>query len=178
MPKTLITPEYTDLNRQLHASRVDYGTSGHAYAEIVQDLAFKYKCKTLLDYGCGKATLAAALPEYSIANYDPAIPQFSERPSPADLVVCTDVLEHIEPMCLTTVLRDIFVLARKAVFLVIYLGPSYKTLADGRNAHLIQKPIKWWFQRISDIPGDWGYEFVFGKDGKLSVALVKGEKSA
>jgi hypothetical protein len=29
------------------------------------------------------------------------------------------------------------------------MGPAAKILADGRNAHLIQRPSSWWLQRLS-----------------------------
>ena len=28
------------------------------------------------------------------------------------------------------------------------MGPAGKVLADGRNAHLIQKPSSWWLEKI------------------------------
>ena len=28
------------------------------------------------------------------------------------------------------------------------MGPAGKTLSDGRNAHLIQKPSSWWLEKI------------------------------
>jgi hypothetical protein len=29
------------------------------------------------------------------------------------------------------------------------MGPAGKTLPDGRNAHLIQKPSSWWLPKLS-----------------------------
>src|SRR5262249_17383902 len=72
------------------------------------------------------------------------IAAISWRPQAADLVACTDVLEHIEPECIGAVLDDIASLVRHLVFLVIATQPAKKTLADGRNAHLIQEPVQWW----------------------------------
>jgi hypothetical protein len=28
------------------------------------------------------------------------------------------------------------------------MGPAVKVLADGRNAHLIQKPSSWWLEKL------------------------------
>jgi hypothetical protein len=83
-----------------------------------------------------------------VRNYDPGIPADSALPAPADLVVCTDVLEHIEPEHLDAVLAHIFRLAQRAVFLQIALFPAKKTLPDGRNAHLIVQPANWWLDKI------------------------------
>jgi cytochrome oxidase Cu insertion factor (SCO1/SenC/PrrC family) len=65
-------------------------------------------------------------------------------------VVCTDVLEHIELDRLRAVMNHIQGLARKVILLSVALDPANKTLSDGRNAHLIQKPPAWWEARIDE----------------------------
>jgi len=104
--------------------------------------------RDILDYGCGQRTLEQAL-GFPIRNYDPAIPGLDTPPEPADLVVCTDVLEHIEPECLDDVLDDLRRVTRKVGFFVIANRPAKKILPDGRNAHLIQEGIDWWRPRIA-----------------------------
>jgi hypothetical protein len=168
---TLYSPEYLDLNRELH-SRGNYGISGHKWAAKVHDLAGQCEAQTILDYGCGQGTLAAALrknyPDMpgSIFEYDPAIPGKEDKPRRVDLVVCGDVLEHIEPDCLLAVLDDIQSIARKAVFLVVATQPAVKILADGRNAHLIVEPVEWWLPKLMQrwrvaMMRDLGGEFLF-----------------
>lgn len=150
----LITPEYRELNTELHARSSNYGTSGHKWADKVLNLAGQVEAKTVLDYGCGRGTLLKALRDkygnlpFDFIEYDPAIPEKSEKPVRADLVVCGDVLEHIEPDCLYAVLDDIRSIARLAVFLVVSTVPAAKHLADGRNAHLIVEPIEWWLPKL------------------------------
>lgn len=145
----LISEEYRELNRALHETRKDYGSSGHRWADMIQHLVHENACLSALDYGCGKQTLAKALnhPRW-LRGYDPAIEGLDERPQAADVVICGDVLEHIEPDCLDEVLDDIAHLARKLVFLVVATRPAVKTLADGRNAHLIVEAPSWWLDRI------------------------------
>ena len=147
---TLISEPYRDLNKQLHATRPDYGANSAKWAKQVSELVFALQAKTLLDYGCGKGALGKALSHLLVANYDPAIEGLNETPEPADLVVCTDVLEHIEPDCLDSVLDDLKRCALMAVFLTVATRPAVKTLADGRNAHLIQMPMKWWLPKIME----------------------------
>jgi 2-polyprenyl-3-methyl-5-hydroxy-6-metoxy-1,4-benzoquinol methylase len=106
-----------------------------------------YKTKDVLDYGCGKATLSASLPFY-IKCYDPCIEEYSAPPRPADIVVCTDVLEHIEPDYVGAVLDDLMRLTKVLAFLSIASRPAKKTLPDGRNAHLIQERYEWWLPQI------------------------------
>lgn len=143
----LISDEYKKLNHDLHETNEAYGTSGHVHAETVEALAEAMGAESLLDYGCGKETLKDAL-SIDIKGYDPCIPGLDAEPEPVDFVVCTDVLEHIEPELLDNVLEHIASLAKKGVFLVVHTGPAVKVLADGRNAHLIQEGLEWWRKRF------------------------------
>lgn len=139
-----ITPEYAALNAKLHAERPEYGTSGQHWAPLVKSLAGQINAESILDYGCGKQTLAASLPELKIIGYDPAVPGLDQRPQPADLVVCTDVLEHVEPEYISNVLDELKRVTRKLAFVTVATRPAVKTLADGRNAHLTVQPFAWW----------------------------------
>ena len=147
-PRT-ITPEYIDLNQRLHSENPAYGISGSKRAEVVRKLVDKIKPQTVLDYGCGKGTLAAALP-FPIWEYDPCVPGKDTPPRPADLVICTDVLEHVEPECLDMMLLDLARCTLQVCYAVINTGPAQKSYADGRNAHLIQQPMAWWQDRLSE----------------------------
>jgi len=147
----LISPEYLEMQRILHAAPRGYGGRGDKWAGVVLQVAMAYGATSILDYGCGQGSLARVLrssPWSSITEYDPAIPGKDAMPEPAELVVCTDVLEHIEPKRLQTVLGHIRGLATKAVFAVISCKPTNKVLADGRNAHLIIRHGHWWKKRI------------------------------
>ena len=141
----LITENYLELNKQLHEINPAYGISGQKYVDEVLSLAEHIKPETILDYGCGKGTFKARFmfPDI-VKEYDPAIPGKDGPPEPADLVICTDVLEHIEPDCLDDVLADISRLTKKAAYLVVATYPARKTLPDGRNAHLIQRKSDFW----------------------------------
>lgn len=147
----LITNEYAQLNRRLHESNSSYGAGGAVWAKRVRKLAEKLKDNhTILDYGCGKAALRNSLLDLDIRCYDPAIERYSARPEPAGLVVCTDVLEHIEPDLLDNVLADIASLTLEMAFLVVCMRPAKKHLPDGRNAHLIVQPVSWWMNQITN----------------------------
>jgi FkbM family methyltransferase len=144
----VISPEYLELNKRLHVENPDYGISGSKRAEVVRNLVESVKPASVLDYGCGKSTLAMALP-FPIWEYDPAIPGKDAPPRPADLVICTDVMEHVEKEFLEAVLLDLARCTLKVCYLVVNTAPARKTLADGRNAHLIQKPLEWWQEMLS-----------------------------
>lgn len=141
----LISEEYAALNQNLHTQRPTYGASGKRWTIKVLEMGYT----DVLDYGCGKSTLAKSLP-FPIKEYDPAVPGKMDPPEPADFVVCTDVLEHIEPEYLDSVLDDLKRLTLKKALLVVATRPANKTLEDGRNAHLIIQPLAWWLGKIGD----------------------------
>ncbi len=143
----LISDEYRKLNAQLHNENLAYGVGGAKHAETVKRLVTDTKAESVLDYGCGKSYLSKALP-FPIWEYDPAIPGKDAPPRPADLVVCTDVLEHIEPDYLTHVLGDLARCVKKIGYFVIYTQAAKKQLPDGRNTHLIQEGKEWWTERL------------------------------
>ncbi len=145
----MISEAYRKLNAELHASNDLYGVSGAKYAQQIRALAISIQTEDVLDYGCGKSTLANNLP-YKIKQYDPAVPKYSKLPAPADLVVCTDVLEHVEPDLLGDVLDHLQGLVKRKGFFIISTRAAKKTLADGRNAHLIVESPKWWLSALWD----------------------------
>lgn len=145
----LISPQYREQQKTLHAAPRGYGGRGDKWAGIVLQLALEWEATSILDYGCGEGSLAKRLRSQPLGairvdEYDPAVPGLDSLPSFADLVVCTDVLEHIEPERLTAVLAHLKLLARKVIFVVISTKDSNKVLDDGRNAHLIIQPGPWW----------------------------------
>ena len=147
-----ISPDYLDQQRALHAAPRGYGGGGHKWACFVSALIADEGHARVLDYGCGQGTLRERLlklaPHCHIANYDPAVEEWSTEPASADLLVCTDVLEHIEPDRLDMVLEHTVALADRQAFFVISLKPANKTLPDGRNAHLIIESPGWWVVRL------------------------------
>ena len=108
----------------------------------------------LLDYGCGhNLSLQKNLrpqKEFSYQAYDPGVPEFAEEPDTSQMVVCIDVLEHIEPECLEEVLDHLEMLTEQVLFATVHTGPAGKVLPDGRNAHLIQKPSEWWLPKFME----------------------------
>lgn len=149
------------LRRQHETTK--WGGDGAKHVAAVKTFAGSLNAGTILDYGCGRGALADAMAPQRVSQYDPGIPGKDGMPKPVDLVVCTDVLEHIEPDRLDAVLDHIKRLAAKGVYLVIATRPAKAVLADGRNAHLIVKPAEWWIDKIErlgwaiadviDIPG-------------------------
>lgn len=102
----LFTDAHIKAEAEKHLQSAEYGAGGHKYAENVMKLVKATGAVSVLDYGCGKGTLALSLP-FPIWEYDPAIDGRQESPRQADLVVCTNVLECVEPSHLDYVLQDL-----------------------------------------------------------------------
>ncbi len=145
----LITEGYRELNRELHAGNLAFGVYGKRWATLVTKLREQFECETVLDYGCGQGGLGHALgnPDWFF-EYDPAIAGKDTPPARADIVICTDVLEHVEPELLDNVLADLREKIRKVAVFNISTRPANKTLPDGRNAHLTVEPAPWWEEKL------------------------------
>jgi hypothetical protein len=144
----LISDEARELNARLHKETLSFGVGGGKHADTVQKLSKALSTTSILDYGCGKSYLAKALP-FPIWEYDPAIPGKDESPRPADIVVCTDVLEHVEDGKVQYVLGDLRRCVKRCGYFVIHMGPAQKTYADGRNTHLTQRSQTWWEAKLA-----------------------------
>lgn len=149
MTQPLITEAYRAINAQMHAVDDSYGRMGSRYVDYVRVAAEQLRAASILDYGCGKHTLRQAMPDWhDYREYDPALPGYDAPPDVADMVVCTDVMEHIEPAFCDAVLDDILRLGRNGVFFVIAMRPADKPLPDGTNPHKICEDEGWWLQKI------------------------------
>ena len=123
----MITEAYRRLNETMHAQKPTYGSGGYKWAPAVFGACGQYKTTDVLDYGCGKATLNLHLP-FSVACFDPGVPKYSARPEPHDIVVCCDVLEHVEDEYIDDVLDDLTHLTRIICLMNIGLAEANKTL--------------------------------------------------
>jgi hypothetical protein len=151
-PQT-ITEEYRHLQQELHKNP-NYGVASIGYAPLIKSILEKSKAKSLSDYGAGKQNLRKALEGLGVGGfeyfpYDPAFPEYGP-PRPGDLACCIDVLEHIEPDFVDSVLSDLRAITQRIGFFSIATGPAGKFLVDGRNAHLIQRPTSWWLPKLCE----------------------------
>ncbi len=154
MAKT-ISDEYkqTLLSIRQGTSR-DWGTTGARnagapIAEVIHRLhKSQGKAPDVLDYGAGEGTLKEYLDENTCARvweYDPGIPEKQDMPAGRfDLVVSTDVLEHIEPEHIGAVLDECFEKATYGVYHHIATCLTGHTLPDGRDYHILCESYEWW----------------------------------
>lgn len=152
------TQEYAKLQRELHAEG-DYGNAGRLYTPSIfhgiSQLAKRHGFVTVLDYGSSSGKTMQNVkdrhwlpPCITDTCYDPFVDSFAKDPDPADFVICTDVMEHVEPECTSAVLDHIQFLTKKLAFFSISLRPANKVLSDGRNAHINQRSPEYWLREL------------------------------
>ena len=169
--------DYKTLYTEYHKKKPSKfsGYSVVNYADKIAELVESIGAKTILDYGCGKGfqylrdriheTWGGILPHC----YDIGVPQISRvPPGQYDGIICTDVLEHIHPLDVDTVLKDIFsrTRIRAFVFLVICCRPAKKVFKDGSNVHLTIEPPEWWDEKLEQHRRE-GLELVIYYDTKV-----------
>jgi len=130
-----------------------YGSSSINYLEEMFLLLEELKPRSVLDFGCGKARLigdlAGRYPAVEFYGYDPAIPGRDTLPvSEADLVICTDVLEHIPEKELEGIVAQVASLSPHAFFM-LHHGLAVEILPDGTNAHCTVKTAIWYYELFS-----------------------------
>ena len=98
---------------KLHAD-TQWGTTAGVMSgpTVVHFLETHPEIKTILDYGCGEGTLKKFVEEKGIERdwtlYDPCMPGIDTKPAGKfDLVMTTDVLEHVEPHMIKSVLYEL-----------------------------------------------------------------------
>ena len=133
----LISPYYKHLLNRLHHQR-PRGFGNTAWLKGLEQFTDGHK--SFLDYGCGKGNVVNGLkeryPDALVRGYDPGMPDFDKVPDSSEtyeFLLCTDVLEHIEPDRIDNVLQHINFLFTKKAYLMIDTVPARKFLPDGRN---------------------------------------------
>lgn len=174
--------ELVELYKELHSnsSKIFDGRSLIKFANPIREIIEKHNCETLLDYGCGKGYLytdkynivanskhlVKPIHEYwNIDNphlYDPGEEQHNKLPSGVfDIVINTDVLEHIPEDDLVWVLKEIFNYSSNIVFLNISCRPALKTFKNGENVHVSVFPIQDWLQLIARVSEQYPYLTIY-----------------
>lgn len=154
---SVINDKYKILYESMHEDGAFQGIQVKRFKDQIDKLIKSTKSKTLLDYGCGKATSYTRKQihkDWGVEMpvlYDPYHAPYAERPKISfDGVICTDVLEHIPEPDVNDVLRDIFNYALEFVFLSISTKPAKKTLPNGENAHCTVNPREWWDEKLQE----------------------------
>jgi trans-aconitate methyltransferase len=117
--------------------------------KYLEEFISQIKPSSIIDFGCGKGRLVERLrenyPDIIVTGYDPGNKEFSTSLNDisVDLLISTDVLEHVEPEHIDVTLQFLSAKSRY-IYHLIALSPAKLILPDGRNAHLIQESPEWW----------------------------------
>ena len=143
---------YIKQYEMLHKANADYGKTSQNKLAILNRLIVELNAKDILDYGCGKSRLAVdAAQTHNIKStlYDPAIDEYKQKPKKNfDLLICTDVLEHIPEHHISNLLAELSSYSDKA-FLTISTRKATHYLPDGQNAHVTVESPDFWIAHIS-----------------------------
>tara|TARA_Y100000385_G_scaffold290252_1_gene362652 strand:+ start:1238 stop:1927 length:690 start_codon:yes stop_codon:yes gene_type:complete len=150
-----ISPEYLKTQEEMHIGlykEMQYGSIAHTIFPHIKLFIEKLKSKSVFDYGCGKQYLKGPIEKMGVSyeGYDPAIKKYSnlDISKKYDLVVCVDVMEHIEQEYQHKIMQDISTLASKHVVFTICPVEAKKVLSDGRNAHVCIAGTSYWLNLI------------------------------
>ena len=196
--------EYHDLidsYKVLHQEEGKFkGISLVPLVPTLMSLVKENNCKTLLDYGCGKAIpydkdrckeVDLRHPIQKLCNlksfdlYDPAYEKYSTLSDKKyDIVVCTDVLEHIAEQDIDYVLTEILSHSKKIVFLNISCQPALKHFKEGKfkgkNVHISVFDPSWWGHKIGNIWNKFNHLKVYTlcetKEGTHATCIKKEKK--
>ena len=158
-PRYRFTKEYAEMQKQMHEHYTKYGAGVPALLQTIfsmtSQLVKRHGSLTVLDYGSADGNVERGLtekfwvpPGVSFVNYDPFIEGSSKDPDPANLVLCMDVMEHVEPQCTEAVLDHIQALTKNVVLFSICMIPAKKVLPDGRNAHINLRDAEYWMCQV------------------------------
>ena len=126
------------------------------------DIQSNFEFKTCVDYGCAKGFLVNALrivgcdawgediSEYAVENCHPNVRDYVSLPNDKvyDLLICKDVLEHVEVEDIPSVLQN-FKKKSKQFFFVIPLGDNDRFRIREYEVditHVTKKDEEWWIK--------------------------------
>lgn len=154
--ENLVSSEYRNLLEEKH-SKWKGMWGGHINTKIkfIYKYALEYDCKSILDYGAGSShfinDINKLYPDHSftINEYEPGRKELAKDPPVSDMIVCLDVLEHIEPEKLDNVLEHIYNKTNKIMYFSACTVPAHGTFPNGQNLHLIIENKEWWEEKLS-----------------------------
>ena len=148
----MISKEYKKIYTEIHA-KTKFGKRSKI-PDFFNEFVKKTNPVSIIDFGCGKGNLVTKLKEIYqdkiISGFDPANPEYDVPLTKVDMIVSTDVLEHIEPNLINETLKEIADNCTHTYHL-ISCAPAKLILPDGRNAHLIQETPEWWRKKFIDL---------------------------
>lgn len=149
---TKLQQEYVSYYVDLHHQDALYGNGAHELMEYILPFIVELKPQSILDYGAGKSDFVMDISSYvndcQGYKFDPAIKDIAVLPKDkVDLVINTDVMEHIPEENIEATLEKISRISQN-VYFNICTTLSDEILPNGKNAHITIKPPEWWQKKI------------------------------
>lgn len=149
--------DYIKQYKLLYKRKKNYGKTSIKLYDMLKKIINDLNISSVLDYGCGKSKLLDLIKKNSkikIFKYDPAIKKYSKlTKNKTDLVICTDVLQHVPLYDLDRVLKEI---KSKGIYILFYIKcTNHKTkLPNKTYANCTVYDKKWWLEKLSNYYDD------------------------
>lgn len=145
----MISQAYQDKITKYHKTRL-WGGAVEGKAFDIECTAKNNNCKSILDFGCGFGLLKQKIGhKFDVTEYDAGIEGKNKLPvGKFDMVVCCDVMEHVEPEFVDQTIDWIYYYSTKIIYVSICCAPSLETFDDGSNLHLTVKPPSFWLEHF------------------------------
>ena len=163
-----LTPAYRQMI--LAGSDSFAGLSILQHADSIGELVKRVHARTLLDFGCGRGDAYRkphkvyrhwGLDRSAITLYDPSFLRDNVLPKGKfDVVLCSDVLEHVPEIEVDAFIERLFTYARRGVWSSFCGRPAKKTFPDGTNLHVTLHPHEWWSAKFDAVSKRHGVPFV------------------
>lgn len=149
--------DYIIKSKELHESDNDVwsGVSLMPHIKYIEKIIKNNNLKTILDYGCGKALYhkngSTNVWNYDeLFLYDPCVVEYENKPvnKKFDLVICTDVLEHIPETDIDEFINELIYYTNKFLFVSISTRKAKRHFPDGKNVHLTIMDDDWWINKL------------------------------
>lgn len=124
----------------------------------------------MLDFGCGRGDAYRSphkvyhqwgFMRQNVTLYDPAFNRDNGLPhGQFDLVVCSDVLEHIPEDEVDAFIGRLFGHAKRAVWASVCCRPAKKLFPDGTNLHVTIQSYEWWKEKFEQHAAGTRFELV------------------
>lgn len=145
------------------------GLSVLNHIKSIKALAKSVDAQSMLDFGCGRGDAYRSphklhhdlgLPRSAVTLYDPAFRPSSALPTGKyDLVLCSDVLEHVPEDETDEFISRLFGYAKRGVWASVCCRPAKKFFPGTEtNLHVTVREYAWWeekFIRLRVSPVQW-----------------------
>lgn len=170
--------DYIKQYKLLYKIKKNYGKTSIKLYDMLEKIINDLNISSILDYGCGKSKLLDLIKKnkkIKVYKYDPAIKKYSKlTKNKVNLVICTDVLQHVPLYDLDRVLKEI---KSKGVYVLFYIKcTNHKTkLPNKTYANCTVYDKKWWLEKLSNYYYD--IKEIKIKDLTSVCFIMKGENT-